>query len=45
MEVQEGVIYYAAKKVAEKEPPLDNVRLILGDVSEILDIFAPGRLR
>lgn len=44
MEVQEGVIYYAAKKVAEKEPPLDNVRLILGDVSEILDIFAPGEV-
>ena len=39
MEVQEGVIYYAAKKTAEKEPPLTNVRLILGDVSEILNIF------
>lgn len=42
MEVQEGVIYYAAKKTAEKDPPLINVRLILGDVSEILNIFAPG---
>lgn len=42
MEVQEGVIYYAAKKTAEKDPPLTNVRLILGDVSEILNIFAPG---
>lgn len=42
MEVQEGVIYYAAKKTAEKEPPVTNVRLILGDVSEILNIFAPG---
>lgn len=44
MEVQEGVIYYAAKKTAEMDPPLDNVRLILGDVSEILDIFGPGEV-
>ena len=44
MEVQEGVIYYAAQKVAEKEPPLSNVRLILGDVSEILNIFGEGEV-
>ena len=44
MEVQEGVIYYAAKKTAEKEPPLTNVRLILGDVSEILNIFGEGEV-
>ncbi len=44
MEVQEGVIYYAAQKVAEKDPPLTNVRLILGDVSEILNIFDEGEV-
>ena len=44
MEVREGVIYYAAQKVAEKEPPLSNVRLILGDVSEILNIFGEGEV-
>lgn len=44
MEVQEGVIYYAAQKTAEKDPPLTNVRLILGDVSEILNIFDEGEV-
>lgn len=44
MEVQEGVIYYAAKKTASIEPPLDNVHLILGDVNHIEDIFAPGEV-
>ena len=44
MEVQEGVIYYAAQKTAEKDPPVDNVRLILGDVSEILNIFGEGEV-
>ena len=44
MEVQEGVIYYAAQKVAEKDPPISNVRLILGDVSEILNIFDEGEV-
>lgn len=44
MEVQEGVIYYAAKKTAEIEPALSNVRLILGDVSQIDEIFAPGEI-
>jgi len=44
MELQKGVIYYAAKKVKAIEPPLDNVRLILGDVSGIEDIFAPGEV-
>ena len=33
MEVQEGVIYYAAKKTAAIEPPLDNV-LSLIHISE-----------
>jgi tRNA (guanine-N7-)-methyltransferase len=41
MERQEGVIYYAAKKTADIEPELDNVRLILGDVSNIDALFAP----
>lgn len=44
MEVQEGVIYYAAKKTAAIDPPLDNVHLILGDVNHIEDIFAPGEV-
>ena len=33
-----------SKKPAEKEPPLTNVRLILGDVSEILNIFGEGEV-
>lgn len=42
MERQKGVIYYTAKKCAAvDDPPLDNVRLILGDVSDIEEIFAP----
>ena len=44
MEVQEGVIYYAAKKTAEMDPPVANVRLILGDVKHIQDIFARGEV-
>lgn len=44
MERQEGVIYYAAKKLFDAEPPITNARLILGDVSEMLDIFAPGEV-
>ena len=44
MEVQEGVIYYAAKKVSEMESPIENVRLILGDVSQVEDIFSPGEI-
>ena len=44
MEVQEGVIYYAAKKTAEMDPPVANVRLILGDVKHIQDIFAQGEV-
>lgn len=44
VEVQEGVIYYAAKKVSEMEPPIENVRLILGDVSQVGDIFSPGEI-
>ena len=44
MEVQEGVVYYAARKVSEMNPPLDNVRLILGDVNDIEDIFHTGEV-
>ena len=39
MEVQEGVIYYAAKKTAEMDPPVANVRLILGDVKHICLLY------
>lgn len=44
MERQEGVVYYAAKKVFEASPPITNAKLILGDVSQMLDIFAPGEV-
>lgn len=44
MERQEGVIYYAAKKLFDTRPPITNAKLILGDVSRMLDIFAPGEV-
>lgn len=39
MEKQEGVIYYAGKKIAESDYEINNVRLILGDVTDIEEIF------
>ena len=40
IELQRGVLYYAGQKVAAAE--LANVRLVEGDISELLDVFAPG---
>ena len=44
MEKQQGVIYYAGKKIAESETKIENVRLILGDVSVIEEIFGKGEV-
>lgn len=43
-ERQQGVIYYAAKKVEELDPPVSNVRLLLADVENIEELFAPGEV-
>lgn len=43
-ERQQGVIYYAAKKVAELDPPVTNVRLLLADVEHIEELFEPGEV-
>ncbi|WP_425059332.1 tRNA (guanine-N(7)-)-methyltransferase [Sporomusa carbonis] len=42
IEAQQDVLYYAAKKVKEKE--LMNVRLLVFNVNDILNIFAPGEI-
>ena len=42
IEVQQDVIYTAARKVAEKE--LTNVRLLVFDICHIEEIFAPGEV-
>ena len=42
IELQRGVLYYAGQKVAAAE--LANVRLVEGDISELLDVFAPGEV-
>ena len=42
IEMQQDVLYSAAKKVAEKE--LKNVRLLVFDINHIEDIFAPGEV-
>ncbi len=44
IERQKGVIYYAGKKTAESEVPLDNVRLLLVDAEESETLFAPGEV-
>ena len=41
IEMQQDVLYSAAKKVAELE--LSNVRLLVFDINHIEEIFAPGR--
>ena len=38
-ERQIGVIYYAGQKVAELVPPVNNVRLVLGDISHIEELY------
>lgn len=42
IEAQQGVIYCAAKKVRERELP--NVKLLVFDIRNIADIFAPGEV-
>lgn len=42
IEAQQDVLYYAAQKVRERE--LANVRLLVFDVNDILNIFAPGEI-
>ncbi|MEG6584332.1 tRNA (guanosine(46)-N7)-methyltransferase TrmB [Dendrosporobacter sp. 1207_IL3150] len=42
IEAQQDVLYYAAKKVRERE--LKNVRLLVFDINNILDIFAEGEV-
>ena len=42
IELQRGALYYAGQKVAAAE--LANVRLVEGDISELLDVFAPGEV-
>ena len=42
IESQQDVLYYVAEKIREKE--LTNVRLLVFDVSHLLEIFAPGEI-
>lgn len=42
IELQQDVIYYAAKKVAEQE--LANVRLLVFNIEDLSKIFAPGEV-
>lgn len=42
IEAQQDVLYYAAKKVSERR--LGNVRLIVCNITDILEIFAPGEV-
>ncbi|BEU87685.1 tRNA (guanosine(46)-N7)-methyltransferase TrmB [Selenomonas sp. TAMA-11512] len=43
IEMQQGVLYLAAKKVAEQE--LKNVRLAVFDIHHLEDVFAPGEIQ
>ncbi|MDF2634147.1 MAG: tRNA ((7)-)-methyltransferase [Pelosinus sp.] len=42
IEAQQDVLFYAAQKVREKG--LTNVRLLVFDINNVLDIFAPGEV-
>lgn len=44
IERQAGVLYYAGQKVAQAEPPVSNVRLLLVDAEELETLFAPGEV-
>lgn len=44
IEREAGVLYYAGKKVAESDPHLSNVRLLLIDAEELSALFAPGEV-
>lgn len=42
VEAQQDVVYYAAKKVRERQ--LGNVRLVVYDINNLLELFAPGEI-
>lgn len=42
IEAQQDVLYYAAQKVAEKQ--LSNVRLLVFDINNVMNLFAPGEV-
>lgn len=42
IEAQQDVLYYAAQKVRDRELP--NVRLLVFDINQILEIFSPGEI-
>jgi tRNA (guanine-N7-)-methyltransferase len=42
IEAQQDVLFYAAKKVRERN--LTNVRLLVFDINNILELFAPGEV-
>ncbi|BBB90696.1 MAG TPA: tRNA (guanosine(46)-N7)-methyltransferase TrmB [Methylomusa anaerophila] len=42
LEAQQDVLIYAAKKVREQQ--LNNVRLLVFNINDILDLFAPGEV-
>lgn len=44
IEAQQVVLYSAAKKLKEVEPPLRNVRLLVFDINDLERIFAPGEV-
>lgn len=44
IEREAGVLYYAGKKVAESDPHLSNVRLLLIDAEELSALFALGEV-
>lgn len=44
IEAQQVVLYSAAKKLKEAEPPLRNVRLLVFDINDLERIFAPGEV-
>lgn len=44
IEVQQVVLYSAAKKLKEAAPPLTNVRLLAFDINDLERIFAPGEV-
>ncbi len=42
IEAQQDVLFYAAKKVRDRQ--LSNVRLLIFDIANILEIFSPGEV-
>ena len=42
LEAQQGVLYFAARKAAERE--LKNLRLLVFDAAHLSELFAPGEV-